>query len=54
MVDRFSQIDIPLEWLDGFGAVGVSVEYRLAPEATGTPLVDDCYRGLLRRSPRRC
>ncbi|WP_329145915.1 alpha/beta hydrolase [Streptomyces niveus] len=47
MGDRFSQIDIPLEWLDEFGAVVVSVEYRLAPEATGTTLVDDCYQGLL-------
>ncbi|CAO0825016.1 hypothetical protein SMICM17S_13078 [Streptomyces microflavus] len=47
MGDRFSQIDIPLEWLDEFGAVVVSVEYRLAPEAAGTTLVDDCYRGLL-------
>ncbi|WP_327674684.1 alpha/beta hydrolase [Kitasatospora sp. NBC_00458] len=48
MGDRFSQIDIPLEWLDEFGAVVVSVDYRLAPEATGGTLVDDCYRGLLR------
>ncbi|WDZ86598.1 alpha/beta hydrolase [Micromonospora cathayae] len=47
MGDRFSQLDIPLEWLDRFGAVVVSVDYRLAPEATGTSLVDDCYRGLL-------
>lgn len=47
MGDRFSQIDIPLEWLDRFGAVVVSVDHRLAPEATGTTLVDDCYRGLL-------
>ncbi|MFC8074598.1 alpha/beta hydrolase fold domain-containing protein [Streptomyces sp. NPDC057307] len=47
MGDRFSQIDIPLEWLDKFGAVVVSVDYRLAPEATGTTLVDDCYQGLL-------
>ncbi|MEV0972110.1 alpha/beta hydrolase [Microtetraspora glauca] len=47
MGDRFSQIDIPLEWLDEFGAVVVSVEYRLAPEATGTSLVEDCYKGLL-------
>ncbi|MFI0510970.1 alpha/beta hydrolase [Streptomyces sp. WSLK1-5] len=47
MGDRFSQIDIPLEWLDQFGAVVVSVDYRLAPEATGTVLVDDCYQGLL-------
>jgi len=47
MGDRFSQIDIPLEWLDLFGAVVISVDYRLAPEATGTTLVDDCYQGLL-------
>jgi acetyl esterase/lipase len=47
MGDRFSQIDIPLEWLDEFAAVVVSVDYRLAPEATGTALVDDCYQGLL-------
>ncbi|MFF4147680.1 alpha/beta hydrolase [Streptomyces sp. NPDC001698] len=47
MGDRFSQLDIPLEWLDEFGAVIVSVDYRLAPEATGTTLVDDCYEGLL-------
>ncbi|WP_019357471.1 alpha/beta hydrolase [Streptomyces sp. AA1529] len=47
MGDRFSQLDIPLEWLDEFGAVVVSVDYRLAPEATGTIPVDDCYRGLL-------
>lgn len=54
MGDRFSQIDIPLEWLDEFGAVVVSVEYRLAPEATGTTLVDDCYRGTaLDRRTRR-
>jgi len=46
MGDRYSQIDIPLEWLDLFGAVVVSVDYRLAPEAGGTTLVDDCYQGL--------
>lgn len=47
MGDRFSQIDIPLEWLAAFGAVVVTVEYRLAPEHSGTALVDDCYHGLL-------
>lgn len=46
MGDRFSQIDIPLEWLDRFGAVVVSADYRLAPEVGGTTLVEDCYRGL--------
>lgn len=47
MGDRFSQIDIPLEWLEMFGAVVVSVDYRLAPEARGATLVEDCYAGLL-------
>ncbi|MFY1635598.1 alpha/beta hydrolase [Solwaraspora sp. WMMB335] len=47
MGDRYSQIDIPLEWLDRFGVVVVSVDYRLAPEASGTTLVDDCYTGLV-------
>ncbi|MEW2572582.1 alpha/beta hydrolase [Streptomyces sp. NPDC047070] len=47
MGDRFSQLDIPLEWLDAFGAVVVSVDYRLAPEATGTTPVEDCHQGLL-------
>lgn len=46
MGDRLSQIDIPLEWLVTLGVVVVSVDYRLAPEFTGTTLVDDCYRGL--------
>jgi acetyl esterase/lipase len=44
--DRFSNIDIPLEWLDELGAVVVTVDYRLAPEASGTTLVEDCYAGL--------
>lgn len=47
MGNRFSQIDIPLEWLDRFDAIVVTVGYRLAPEANGTALVDDCYAGLL-------
>jgi acetyl esterase/lipase len=47
MGDRFSQIDIPLDWLDLLGAVVISVDYRLAPEVTGTTLVEDCYHGLL-------
>jgi acetyl esterase/lipase len=45
--DRFSQIDIPLEWLAEFGAVVVTVDYRLAPEVTGMTLVEDCYQGLI-------
>lgn len=47
MGDRFSQIDIPLEWLDELGVVIVTVDYRLAPEATGTTLVEDGYAGLM-------
>ncbi|GAB2579197.1 alpha/beta hydrolase [Kribbella endophytica] len=47
MGDRFSQLDIPLEWLDEFGAVVVTIDYRLAPEATGDTAVEDCYQGLL-------
>ena len=47
MGDRFSQIDIPLEWLDQLGAVVITVDYRLAPEATGTTIVEDGYAALL-------
>ncbi|MDQ7910172.1 alpha/beta hydrolase [Phytohabitans sp. ZYX-F-186] len=47
MGDRFSQIDIPLDWLDLFGAIVVTVDYRLAPEVGGATLVEDCYHGLL-------
>jgi len=46
MGDRFSQIDIPLEWLQQLGAVVVTVEYRLAPEFTGTTPVEDAHNGL--------
>ncbi|GID31596.1 alpha/beta hydrolase [Paractinoplanes brasiliensis] len=46
MGNRYSQIDIPLEWLAEFGAVVVSVDYRLAPEARGVTPVLDCYAAL--------
>ncbi|MEV0064245.1 alpha/beta hydrolase [Nocardia sp. NPDC050718] len=46
MGDRFSQLDIPLEWLDAIGAVVVTVDYRLAPEYGGIIPVRDCYDGL--------
>ncbi|MEV6414507.1 alpha/beta hydrolase [Kribbella sp. NPDC051718] len=32
--------------MEEFGAVVVSIDYRLAPEANGSTLVDDCYLGL--------
>ena len=47
MGDRFSQIDVPLQWLARFGAVIMTVDYRLAPEASGTTLVEDAYAGLV-------
>jgi acetyl esterase/lipase len=47
MGDRYSQIDIPLDWLASLGAVVVSVDYRLAPGSSGVTLVEDCYAGLV-------
>jgi acetyl esterase/lipase len=34
-------------WCNAFGIVGVSVEYRLAPETPYPGPITDCYRGLL-------
>ena len=47
MGDRYSQIGLPLDWLASFGAVVVSVDYRLAPGFSGTTLVGDCHAGLV-------
>lgn len=47
MGDRFANLDIPLDWLERFGAVVVTLDYRLAPEVTGATLVEDCYAGLV-------
>jgi len=46
MGDRFANLDIALDWLERFGATVVTVDYRLAPEASGSTLVEDCYAGL--------
>ena len=46
MGDRFANLDIPLDWLERFGAVVVTIDYRLAPEVSGATLVEDCYQGL--------
>ena len=45
--DRFTGIEVPLEWVERFGAVCVSVEYRLAPEFPDPYLIEDCYAGLV-------
>ncbi|KQU95278.1 alpha/beta hydrolase [Devosia sp. Root105] len=47
MGDRFANLDIPLDWLERFGAVVVTLDYRLAPEAKGATPVEDCYAGLV-------
>jgi acetyl esterase/lipase len=47
MGDRFANLDIPLDWLERFGAVVVTLDYRLAPEVSGATLVEDCYAGLV-------
>lgn len=47
MGDRFANLDIPLDWLERYGAVVVTIDYRLAPEVSGRTLVEDCYQGLL-------
>ncbi len=44
--DRFTGIEVPLDWVERFDAVCISVEYRLAPEFPDPYLVEDCYAGL--------
>lgn len=45
--DRFTGIDVVLEWVELMDAVAVSVEYRLAPEHPDPAPVQDCYAGLV-------
>ncbi|MEP6560947.1 MAG: alpha/beta hydrolase [Nakamurella sp.] len=45
--DRFTGIDVILEWVELMDAVCVTVEYRLAPEHPDPALVNDCYAGLV-------
>ena len=44
--DRFTGIEVMLDWVEQLDAVCVSVEYRLAPEFPDPYLVEDCYAGL--------
>ncbi len=47
VIGSYDMDDVKFDrWCQQFGIVGVSVEYRLAPETPYPGPLDDCYRGL--------
>jgi len=47
MANRFAGADVLARWALEYGAVCVTVEYRLAPAHEAPTLVEDCYAGLV-------
>jgi len=46
MGDRFSQLEVVLDWVARLGLTVATVEYRLAPQVPGATSVEDAYAGL--------
>ncbi|MCO5293459.1 MAG: alpha/beta hydrolase [Homoserinimonas sp.] len=46
MGDRFYGIDAMLDWVENLDAIGISVEYRLAPEHPDPAPIEDSFAGL--------